>query len=98
MRIADVDFPGPILEALREDKLVIFAGAGVSMGEAEMLPGFEKLAMAIAQGTGETRGDREPVDQFLGRLQSKGVEACACRGEAREKSLRGDPEADCPAS
>ena len=40
MRIGGVDFPEPLLNALRDGRLVVFAGAGVSMGPPACLPGF----------------------------------------------------------
>ena len=73
MKIANIDFPKPLLNALRDGKLVIFAGAGVSMCEPACLPSFKALADMIAQGTGKTLQNREPIDRFLGRLQHDGV-------------------------
>lgn len=73
MKIANIDFPKPLLNALRDGELVVFAGAGVSMGEPACLPSFEALANRIAKGTGKTLQDREPIDRFLGRLQHDGV-------------------------
>ena len=72
MKIAEIDFPSPLLSALRDGELVIFAGAGVSMGEPACLPSFKTLAEKIAQGTGEVLQDGEE-DRFLGRLHDKGV-------------------------
>ena len=72
MKIAEIDFPSPLLSALRDGELVIFAGAGVSMGEPACLPSFKELAEKIAQGTGEVLQDGEE-DRFLGRLHDKGV-------------------------
>ena len=37
----NIDFPKPLLNALRDGELVVFAGAGVSMGEPACLPNFE---------------------------------------------------------
>ena len=74
MRIAEIDFPEPLLAALRNGRLVIFAGAGVSMGEPASLPDFVGLAHKIAAGSGQTLEDPERVDHFLGRLQHAGVE------------------------
>ena len=74
MKISGLDFPSALIEALRNDELVVFAGAGVSMPMPANLPGFEDLAAAIAKGTGETRGGSEPVDRFLGRLGGAGVD------------------------
>ena len=72
MKIANIDFPKPLLNALRDGELVIFAGAGVSMGEPACLPSFKNLANKIAEGTGKTLQDGEP-DRFLGQLQDEGV-------------------------
>ena len=72
MKIARVDFPGLLLNALRDGKLVVFAGAGVSMGPPALLPDFRELASLIAEGTGLTIGEFEPEDRFLGRLKDSG--------------------------
>lgn len=82
MKIAEIDFPDPLLAALRDRKLVVFAGAGVSMGEPACLPDFEGLADRIVAGTGQTRQGSEPVDRFLGRLQHAGVEVHARAAQA----------------
>ena len=73
MKIAGIDFPVPLLNALRDGELVVFAGAGVSMGEPACLPSFKKLADMIAVGTGQVLQDGDPIDHFLGRLQHEGV-------------------------
>ena len=74
MKIKDIDFPKRLLNALRDDKLVVFAGAGVSKGAPACLPLFAELADMIAQGTGEALQEGEPIDRFLGRLQNAGVD------------------------
>ena len=81
MKIADIDFPKPILDALRDDRLVVFAGAGVSMGEPAGLPSFSKLVEAIARGTGAVLDEGESEDQFLGRLRHRGVHVHARAAE-----------------
>ena len=73
MKISGVDFPIELLKALRDGELVVFAGAGVSVGPPACLPMFSGLAEEVAKGTGEVRGKDEPEDRFLGRLQDKGV-------------------------
>ena len=69
MRIAGINFPVPLLNALRDGELVIFAGAGVSMGEPACLPNFKHLAQMIAQEGVQELQDGEEIDRFLGRLQ-----------------------------
>ena len=82
MKIAGIDFPGRLLDALRDDKLVVFAGAGVSMGGPACLPSFRELAEAIAQGTGELLGAAEPETRFLDRLYINGVEVHTIAAQA----------------
>ena len=72
MKIAGIDFPKALLEALNDNQLVVFAGAGVSIPEPAGLPSFSQLAAEIAWGSGETREKEEPEDRFLGRLRDKG--------------------------
>ena len=74
MKISDIDFPKPLLTAARDDRLVVFAGAGVSRGEPARLPSFRALAQKIARGTTLKIGENEPEDHFLGKLQHAGVD------------------------
>ncbi len=77
MKIKGVDFPAGLLNALRGERLVVFAGAGVSMGPPARLPSFRKLAERVTDGTGQSRArkdhgkvvESETEDQFLGRLE-----------------------------
>ena len=73
MKFADIDFPAPLLDALADGTLVVFAGAGVSCGPPAGLPSFSDLAQEIACGTGESPNQDEPEDRFLGRLQDAGA-------------------------
>ena len=73
MRIENVDFPKPLIEALHDNELVVFAGAGVSMGKPARLPSFKSLTNIIAEGTGKTARDGETPERFLGRLKDQGV-------------------------
>ncbi len=87
-----IRFPESLKVALRDGRLVVFTGAGVSMGEPACLPDFPLLACRIAEGTGDTLAEGEPADQFLGRLQKKGVQVHALAAEA----LSGDDLAPTP--
>ena len=73
MKLANVDFPKPLLDALRDNKLVVFAGAGVSMGKPACLPNFCSLTKVIAERANKVQEDGENLEQFLGRLQDDGV-------------------------
>ena len=74
MKISDIEFPTEMLAALRDERLVVFAGAGVSTGKPASLPRFRDLAESVAQGTGHAPVEHEPDDVFLGRLQHQGVD------------------------
>ena len=89
MRIAEVDFPDDLIRSIDEGRLVVFAGAGVSMGAPARLPDFRQLATRIAQGTGKRPGKREPLDRFLGLLKSTGVDV-----EVRAKRMFGDTKSE----
>ena len=73
MRIGGVDFPEPLLDVLRERRLVVFAGAGVSMGPPANLPSFRELGSQVAEGTGLSISEYEPEDRFLGRVKATGA-------------------------
>jgi NAD-dependent SIR2 family protein deacetylase len=68
MQLGPIDFPNEVIDALRDDRLVVLAGAGVSIGAPSNMPSFGQLVDDIAQRTGESVGKWEPPDRFLGRL------------------------------
>src|SRR5260370_6828140 len=72
MRIRGVDFPEPLLAARKNGRLVIFAGAGVSIPPPSNYPDFGKLADQVGSGA-LVRQEPEPIDRFLGRLADKKV-------------------------
>ena len=85
VKLSGVDFPPSLLNALRDGRLVVFAGAGVSMGEPARLPNFSELCQEIAQDTGETPQSGELEDRFLGRLKHRGVQVHQRAKQALEK-------------
>ncbi len=72
MYLKNIDFPNQIIDAIREDKLVVFAGAGASAGEPTSFPNFVDLANRIADGTGESAKE-DACEVFLGALKARGV-------------------------
>lgn len=70
-KLGTIDFDDCILDALRDGRLVVFAGACASMGSPSNLSSFWNLASDIAQGTGFAPS--EPLDRFLGKLQHRNV-------------------------
>ena len=89
LKISNVDFPEPLLNALRGGRLVIFAGAGVSMGSPANLPNFRRLADQVATGTRLSIGADETEDRFLGRLEDRGTDV---RQRAANILQCGDPK------
>ena len=69
MFLNNIDFPNRILDAIRNDNLVVFAGAGASADKPTSLPNFKELAEMIAEGTGQTI-KKEPCEVFLGALKA----------------------------
>ena len=72
MKIKSINFPDELMRAIRREELVVFAGAGISMGAPAKLPDFSGLTRKIAMETGEEKPDLEPDDRFLGQLHKKG--------------------------
>ena len=68
---------------------MVFAGAGVSMGPPAGLPDFRRLAEQVAEGTGQSIGNGETEDRFLGRLKDRGADV---RQKAAEILQRNNPE------
>ena len=89
MIIAGVAFPEPLLNALRDGRLVVFAGAGVSIDPPAGLPNFRRLAERVAEGTGQFMGNVETEDQFLARLKDRGTDV---HQRAADILQRDDPE------
>ncbi|MDE2991644.1 MAG: DUF4020 domain-containing protein [Chloroflexota bacterium] len=81
MRISGIDFPNSLINAIRSEELVVFAGAGVSMGPPANMPNFAGLATAISAGTSIDRAENETLDRFLGRLKNEGVDVHQRTGE-----------------
>ena len=89
MKISGLDFPNSLLEAIRRRDLVVFAGAGVSMGEPASLPDFKNLAKSISYYSVEDFNEKEPEDQFLGRLHDSGKQVHALAAQLLTQS---DPQ------
>lgn len=66
LRFGELEFPMPIIEALKQDRLVVFAGAGVSMGPPANLMNFNDLTQLIIHGSNtSTPSDLENQIQDL---------------------------------
>lgn len=73
VKLANVDIPREIFDAARSNRLVIFAGAGVSMSRPSSLPSFIDLTEDIARSFGKVykKKDGLSCDRFLGSLQDR---------------------------
>lgn len=89
MKIAEIDYPAELLAAIRSQRLVVFAGAGISMGEPAGLPSFDRLAQQIAEGTAQGPSEGETTDRFLGRLKAAGVKVHEI---AAKRLSQGEPQ------
>lgn len=72
MRIGNLEIPQELLDDLRDGRLVVFAGAGVSMPAPTSLPSFRRLAEQIGQEAGVELRRLEPLDMYLGRALATG--------------------------
>lgn len=69
----DVKLDDSILEAQYNGNLVIFAGAGVSMGGSSNLPNFFNLAEQVGTHLVEDLPSRStPIDYYLGKIERRG--------------------------
>jgi hypothetical protein len=68
MQFGNVKVPWRLVDALDQERLVVFVGAGVSVDPPSSLPLFPKLTADIAEGS-INRGEHEPLERFLGRLE-----------------------------
>lgn len=71
IKLGPLAFDERILDALSEDKLVVFAGAGVSMGPPSNLPSFKELTHDISFGCGQEVPQH--LDRFLGQLHHQKI-------------------------
>jgi hypothetical protein len=72
--IGELNLPESLVGAQRAGELVIFAGAGVSMGAPANLPSFPELVKRVAVGSLLERRAGEGLDGFLGRLADQGTD------------------------
>ncbi len=72
MRLQGVELPQPVINAQKQGKLVLFAGAGVSIDGPSSYPDFQGLAEEIG-GAAFPKLANEPVDRYLGRLEQAGL-------------------------
>lgn len=72
MIIQNIEYPELLVDAIKNDKLVIFCGAGISMSEPTNLPGFNELSDKIAELTNQEKRNDESDEQYLGRVENLG--------------------------
>ena len=72
MKIKGIDFQEELLNAQRNKSLVIFAGAGISIGPPSNYPSFDGLVEDIAKWAGKNLSEGEAPERFLGILDHEG--------------------------
>ncbi|MFH2056524.1 MAG: SIR2 family protein, partial [bacterium] len=85
MLLGNVDIPDELLDAQGSGKLVIFAGAGVSMREPSNLPSFKQLAFDAAKEFGLPYAKKHDPDKILGRLEDNHPEVREVREYVRRR-------------
>ncbi|MCQ2534647.1 MAG: DUF4020 domain-containing protein [Clostridia bacterium] len=81
-----ISFPNEIIDAIKDKRIVVFAGAGASVDKPTCLPTFEKLAKEIAEDTGRVLGKSDSCEVFLGSLKSKGIDVNSQAAEILSKA------------
>lgn len=76
MIINDIEIPKDLLNAIENNNLVVFVGAGASMGAPTNMPDFGKLVALIESETGNkyNLNENEPYENYLGKLEHKGID------------------------
>jgi hypothetical protein len=64
----DVNLPAELLESHADGKLVLFVGAGASMGDPSNLPSFRELARQLADAARVPFDEDMALDLFLGSM------------------------------
>src|SRR5947209_15693846 len=72
MQIGPLEIPEEVLTALEENRLVIFAGAGVSIPSPSSLPSFQRLVESIV-GRTLSLDEVGQMDRVLGQAASQGI-------------------------
>lgn len=67
-----VEIHDDVVAALRDGELVIFAGAGVSMGAPTLLPSFGDLAIELGTDAKIPEHESEELERYLGRIADSG--------------------------
>lgn len=66
--IEEVDLPQPLIDAHLSANLVLFVGAGISIGSPSSLPTFDGLAEGLAELAQAPFNAPTRIDEYLGRL------------------------------
>jgi hypothetical protein len=72
MQIGSLDLPDEVLTALEEDRLVLFAGAGVSKPPPASLPNFQELVEGLVQRS-LSPDEVGQMDRVLGRAKDQSI-------------------------
>lgn len=81
MILNGIEYPNQIIEAIKTNTLVVFAGAGVSMGSPTNLPNYKDLCAQIAEDTANEKDENETCEVFLGTLRAKGIDVNQCAAD-----------------
>lgn len=71
MKINGIEIPYEIIKAINDDKLVVFAGSGISVDSPSNLPNFKVLANRIGEyyDIKYTKSKNGEIEEFFGELE-----------------------------
>ena len=73
MFLNGIEYPNQILDAIKNNSLVVFAGAGASMGKPTNLPNFKDMCDQIAEGSSFEKNEEVACEVFLGTLKANDI-------------------------
>ncbi|MCR5836032.1 MAG: DUF4020 domain-containing protein [Lachnospiraceae bacterium] len=89
MILDGVNYPNQLVDAIKNGKLVVFAGAGASMSAPTCLPDFRGLVRKLSEGTKYEFNEKEDsCEVFLGRLEAKQIDVHKKTKELMEGSCK----------
>lgn len=75
MLINNIEIPNELIDSIKNKRLAVFAGAGVSMGKPALLPDFVELTNKIGKNTGLQYNEKLDLpEKYLGKLQHNGID------------------------
>ncbi len=88
MFLNGIEYPNQILDAIKSNSLVVFAGAGASIGAPTNLPNFNDMCDQIADGSHFERAEGVACEVFLGTLKANDIKVNEIAAEILSDSCK----------